>query len=135
MSKFVAVEITRGRAKIWKNGLEPHIGPKIIFHPEQIPTHKLKLNQFQRMHELDNRRPEYLEEVSQELRDAGEIILFSHGKGKANYALHLAKYLKSKHPNIYNKVIDTLRVDLDNLTDDQILELARIKRKAYINKA
>ncbi|MFA7324673.1 MAG: hypothetical protein WC005_09980 [Candidatus Nanopelagicales bacterium] len=67
----------------------------------------------------------YWEAVAQALKDATDILLLGHGKGKSNASHVFAGYLESHHPDLAHKVIGELRCDIDSLTDAQLISFGR----------
>lgn len=124
-NKLAVVALTRGEAQIWKLGIEPGTHPDLIAPPET--DHERDLHRVQKSGGRDKGRsdPEYFEEIVQSLKGFGRILLFGHGEAKGNESLQLKEFLEKKHPEIAKTIVDTLRVDLENLSEGEILALAR----------
>ncbi len=74
-------------------------------------------------HYVGERVPEedsWYEKIAQDLTPAGEIILIGHATGTSNAAMFLSAYLKSHHPETFQRVIATEAVDLSALTEPEI---------------
>lgn len=123
--KLVVVAISRDEARVWKSSLDPHTEPDAIRAPMENVHHHVRIGQFHRGHDTDHMSSKYFEEIALAIHDADEILLIGHGKGKASYTLHLTQYLERKHPDVAQKVVDALAVDLENLSEGEILDLAR----------
>jgi len=69
--------------------------------------------------------PAYYEKIADAVALGGQIVVVGHGVGKSNAAHHLADYLKSHHPETYQRVVREIIADLSSVTTPQLLELAR----------
>ena len=69
--------------------------------------------------------PEYWREITEALSPAGAILLLGHGKGKANATHHWVAYVERHRKDVAAKVVADVRVDLDDLDDEQVLRLAQ----------
>jgi hypothetical protein len=67
----------------------------------------------------------YYEEIAQDLAHAATIVLIGHATGKSNAAVFLSEYLKTHHPETFQRVIATEGADLSALTEPEIEEIAR----------
>jgi hypothetical protein len=56
---------------------------------------------------------------------AGAILLLGHGKGKANASHHWVAYVEQHRKDVAAKIVADVRVDIDHLTDEQVLRLAQ----------
>jgi hypothetical protein len=74
-------------------------------------------------YEADSR--EYWEEITAALVPAGAILVLGHGNGKANASHHWVSYVEKYRHDVAAKVVAEVRVDIDDLDDRQVLELAR----------
>jgi hypothetical protein len=68
---------------------------------------------------------EYWREVTEALAAAGAILLFGHGKGKANASHLWVAYVEEHRKDVAAKVVADVRVDIDHLDDTQVLRLAQ----------
>jgi hypothetical protein len=69
--------------------------------------------------------PAYWEALSDALSPAGAILLLGHGKGKANASHHWVAYVEKHRKDVAAKIVADVRVDIDHLTDEQVLRLAQ----------
>ncbi len=69
--------------------------------------------------------PEYWRELTEALAPAAAILVLGHGQGKANAARHWVEYAEQHDPAVAARVVADLRVDLENLDDEQVVALAR----------
>ena len=70
--------------------------------------------------------PEYWDELAEALSPAGAILLLGHGKGKANASHHWVTYVEKHRKEVAAKIVADVRVDIDHLTDEQVLRLAQL---------
>jgi hypothetical protein len=52
-------------------------------------------------------------------------VLIGHATGTSSAVVFLSEYLKTHHPETFQRVIATEKVDLSALTEPQIEEIAR----------
>lgn len=67
----------------------------------------------------------YWREVTDHLATAGAILLFGHGRGKANASHQWVAYVEKHRPDVAAKVVADIRIDIDHLDDTQVLRLAQ----------
>ena len=67
----------------------------------------------------------YYEELAQDLVHADAIILIGHGTGKSSAEAFLSDYLKTHHPEMFQRIIATETADLSALTEPEIEEIAK----------
>jgi stalled ribosome rescue protein Dom34 len=67
----------------------------------------------------------YYDEIAKDLVHAEAIILIGHSTGKSNAAEFLKEYLKTHHPEIFQRIIATESADLSALTEPEIEEIAK----------
>jgi hypothetical protein len=68
----------------------------------------------------------YWEEIAEELAPAGAILVFGHGKGKANASHRWVTYVEKYRQDVAAKLVADVRVDIDNIDEEQVLRLAQI---------
>ncbi|MGA0367635.1 MAG: hypothetical protein ACO3N1_10780, partial [Ilumatobacteraceae bacterium] len=78
-----------------------------------------------RGHDVDHDDPRFFEDVVEKISDATEILLVGHGAGKADYKDRFQAHLEHRHPEVAAKVVGNVDSDLNALTENQILSLAR----------
>ena len=69
--------------------------------------------------------PSYYERLASLLRDADEILIFGNGKGNSSAIVQLIRYLSKHHEDIAEQIVGALTVDVEALTDNQLLAEAR----------
>jgi hypothetical protein len=75
-----------------------------------------------------SRSPEnlaYYEAIAETLAGAKEILLMGNGTGASRAMTHVEDYLTTHHPDLARKVVGTLAVDVEALTEDELLKQAR----------
>jgi hypothetical protein len=67
----------------------------------------------------------YYEEIATDLVHAEAIILIGHATGKSSAVNFLSEYLKTHHPETFQRIIATESADLSALTEPEIEEIAK----------
>ena len=78
--------------------------------------------------EHGQRAPEdagFYDRIAEAAGAGGRIVVVGHGKGHSNAAQHLIDYLKTHHPDAYQRVVSGIVADLSSVTPPQLLELGR----------
>ena len=68
---------------------------------------------------------EYWRDLAHHLDRADAIVLLGHGTGKASAAQHLVSWMTHHASATAAKVVGVMNVDVDDLTDEQILRLGQ----------
>jgi len=66
---------------------------------------------------------EYLRTLAHALKPVRNILLLGHGGGKANFSHVLEAYLEKHHRDIAHRVVGSVRADIDDITDPQLVRL------------
>ncbi len=123
---FMAVALTRDEARVWETGVGRETRPEVVHAPrEKARHHHLRPAPHQHMHGTDLTSPAYFESITAAVASASSILLIGHGKGKANEMLRLTQYWERHHPDVAAKVVGAIDSDLEALTENQVLALAR----------
>jgi hypothetical protein len=86
------------------------------------------------LHHRDEKREEgqrapedltFYDRIAEALREAGRIVLLSHGTGRSNASQILAERLKTHHPNVYARIIRQADVNTSAMTEAEIIAYAR----------
>ena len=125
MRRYAFIAIERDEAIIWNEGLDSVSGPIHVKAPVEVDHRHMRTGQFQHGHDTKHRFPEYFEEIASHLKKPEVVVIMSHGKGKADYGLHLIDHLNHKHPEIASKVVDHLTVNIPALTIHELEAYAR----------
>ena len=67
----------------------------------------------------------FFKPVADALRAAGQILIFGTGTGTSNEMNQFTEWLKIHHPELARRIVGSLVVDGQHLTDDQLLAKAR----------
>jgi hypothetical protein len=67
----------------------------------------------------------YYEEIARDLVPAETIVLIGHATGKSSAVVFLSEYLKTHHPETFQRIIGSETADLSALTESEIEEIAR----------
>ena len=62
--------------------------------------------------------------VAEALAPAAQVVVVGHGQGKSNAAHHLSEYLRTHHPETFQRVVRELEADLSAITLPQLAALA-----------
>lgn len=125
--KNVVAVISFRDTKIFTTDSEPGARPERIVAPDPH-------GQFQKVHHkagnqsgtYEDDSPAYWEEITEELAPAGAILVFGHGKGKANASHRWVTYVETHRRDVAAKLVADVRVDIDHIDEEQILRLAQI---------
>ena len=128
----MVVAITRDEARVWRRGLAKGSDPLRLERPSEA-AQRVKTNQSQhhRGHDTDHKDPRFFEDVASRIADATEILLIGHGEGKGDYKDLFLTHLEHKHPAVAARVVGNVDSDLNALTENQILSIARDWFEAY----
>jgi len=123
---FVVVALTRDEARVWLTGVESGARPERIVAPhDQDRHHHVREAQHHAGHDTDHDQATFYESIAVAVSPATEILLVGHGKGKADAMLKLTQFLERKHPGVATKVVGAIDADVEALSPNQILSLAR----------
>ena len=122
----VVAVVERDRTRIWDIEADRGTEPERVFLPEDRGRHHhVRQAQHHGGHDTDQYAPVYYEDIATALKDVHEVLLLGHGKGKANSMLMLVQYLERKHPEVARKIVGAEDVNMDALTETQLLKIAR----------
>jgi hypothetical protein len=124
--KSVVAVIAFHETTVYPTDASPGERPKRIVAPDPH-GHFVKVHHHagnpQGTYEADS--PRYWQEITEALAPAGAILLLGHGKGHANATHHWVAYVEKHRSDVAAKIVADVRVDLDHLNDEQLLELAQ----------
>jgi len=122
----MVVAITRDEARVWRRGLTKGSDPVRLDRPsEAAQRHKTNQSQNHRGHDTDHKDPRFFEDVAERIADASEILLVGHGEGKSDYKDLFLNHLERRYPAVAARVVGNVDSDLNALTENQILSIAR----------
>jgi hypothetical protein len=111
---------------VWLTGVESGTKPlRIVAPSEKTHHHHVRQAQHHRGHDTDHNSPEFYNAIANAIAPANEIVLVGHGKGKADAMLHFTQYLERSHADTAQKVAGAIDIDLEALTEKEILALVR----------
>jgi hypothetical protein len=126
VSGLAVVAIMRDEARVWLAGVEPGAQPENLHAPsEKARHHHVREAQHHHGHDTDHRSSIFYKSITESVDGAHSILLVGHGKGRANEMLNLVQYWERKHPDVAHRVVGAIDSDLESLTRDQVLALAR----------
>lgn len=73
----------------------------------------------------ENDNPVYWRTIAHALAGAQGVLLLGHGHGKANASHLLIAYLEKHESDVAALIVADARVDIDDLTDEQVYRLAQ----------
>jgi hypothetical protein len=101
-------------------------------HPGRILPHDVKehFNQVQDAEDISRgkEKPDpnsFFEPVAKALQAAGQILIFGTGTGGSSEMEQFITWAKAHHPDLARRIIGSLAVDEQHLTEDQLLAKAR----------
>jgi hypothetical protein len=117
--------IDHNEARIFRSEMRAAAPQQILPHkPEDHFRHTQVSKDFSKGRE----RPDpntFFEPVAQALKSAGKVLIFGTGTGMSSEMDQFTAWLKHCHPELAAKVIGSLVVDENHMTDGQLLEKAR----------
>jgi len=124
----LVIVVDHHEAKIYRNGLtsDTAAGPTIRpYDPHHFLHHLTHKDQSR---ERGQRAPEdigFYEEIAQAAATADRIIVVGHGAGKSSAADHLTEFLRTHHPEIHQRILREIVVDLSSLKTLQLHALVQ----------
>ena len=126
MTKKIFVAISKNHARVWAHGLEPHDdGPIVIDEPSVNVEYQNILNKFFNGRNRSLMSASFAERVLAQVQQADELFLVGAGKGKASAVGNFISYLRKQHPQFAEKVRRIETVDLENLTEGELMAVGR----------
>ena len=119
------VVIDHREARIYQTQLHGSVPERIVpYDPDGLRRH---------LHNVDDeangqRQPElktFYEAIAQTLNGAEKILIFGSSTGSSSAMDYLLTDLKERHPDIAKRVVDTVVVNEQHMTEDQLLAQAR----------
>ena len=137
-------------ARVGKNGMSAAV-PKtrfvavvnqaktMVFHSTEkdtVPEHLHPHDPHGEMHRLNRDKGgaigsqsmenlAYYGAIAETLTDAEELLLIGNGSGGSRAMTHFEEFLKTHHPEIARHIVGTLTLDLEAMSDGQLLAEAR----------
>ena len=123
---FVVVALTQREARVWSAGISPGSKPKVIRSvDDQADNRHVRPAQSAHLHHRRVDDPEHFGDITDAIAAAGSVLLMGHGKGKSSAMACFIDHLERKHPSLAARVDGALDVDLEAMTEGQLLAAAR----------
>lgn len=118
--------ITKREARVWPHGTDQAAAGQTVHPPDPKANHAhVRTGNDDHMHHVDSGDKVYFEEIARVLEGAGRLLLVGHGKGKSSEVDRFSGYLRDKKPHLAKHVIGTMHVNLEALTEPEVLATAR----------
>jgi hypothetical protein len=125
-NKLVVAVVEREQTRIWTTDAERGSKPERIGQPANAAKHKhVREAQHHGGHDSSKADKAYYEAISDALSDAGEILLVGHGNGKANAMFNFISHIERHHPEVARKISGALDINVQAMTEPEILAAAR----------
>jgi len=124
--RFVVVAIDYAESRIFVLDGDAHTRPERILPSDPRGYHRhlhTKAGTLQGWYDPDD--VEVWRSLAQQLQGAGAILVLGHGSGKANASHQFIAYVEKHDRALAGVVLGEFRVDVDDLTDAQIVRLAQ----------
>ena len=95
------------------------------YDPHHFLHHLVHKDQYRERGQRAPEEPAYYGRIADAVARGGEIVVVGHGAGKSNAAHHLTEYLRSHHPETYERIVAETVCDLSAITTPQLLQIAR----------
>ena len=69
---------------------------------------------------------DYFRTIAEALAPAEGVLLLGHGTGKSNASVAFHRYLQDHAPEVAAKVVAQVRTSVDDMSDNQLLQLAEM---------
>ena len=131
-NKFVMIALTQDEARIWAAGLDKDSLPEKIYAPaDKGSHHHVRQTQHQGGHSGDPKEWGYFDVIAESVKEASGILLIGHGEGKANAVLRFTQFVERNNPEVAKKVIGAVDINLNALTENELLSIARNWYESY----
>src|SRR5580698_6209149 len=118
----VVVTISFRDAFIYATDSEPGVRPQRVIAPDPNGRfHKVHHKAGNPSGTYEDDSPAYWNEIAEELAPAGAILVFGHGKGKANASHHWVNYVEKHRQDVAAKLVADVRIDIDHIDEEQVL--------------
>lgn len=123
--RLVVAVVTQHEAKVWAEGIDPGTAPHVVHAPGERDHRHVRTGQDDHGHHTDSAKPEYFAAVAKACHGAGNLLLIGHGHGKGSEVDRFRDYLGSKHRDLAAAVSDDLHLNVQAMSDGEILKAAR----------
>jgi hypothetical protein len=123
-SHFLLV-INHHEARIFRSEMQGALPQQFLPHePDDFFRHAHNSKDFSKGKEKPDPNS-FFEPVAQALQAAGQILVFGAGTGTSSEMDQFVAWVHRHHPEVAKRIIGSLVVDENHLTDDQLLAKAR----------
>ena len=123
--RIAFIVLTRDETKIWRHGIGSMDLPEVVNPPIEVDHRHVRTGQHNHGHDTDHYFPEYFEQILEMVRDYEVLLVAGHGHGKGSAANTFIEYLHRKHPQIAQRVVANLDLNLNALSEAEIAMNAR----------
>ncbi len=124
-SKISLCVVSLDRALIWNDTFEPSTAPKKLEASGNNPDYKKEHDRNESGRDRSSMNSNFLKELAEQVQHSEKYILISSGSGKANAAEVLMSHLEKESPSTANNLIESIKADVSNLSNDELLKLGR----------
>jgi hypothetical protein len=132
-SKIALCVVSLDRSLVWKESLEPKSRPFKLEASNDNPDFKKGHDRSESGRDRSTMNAGYLNDLLENLKESEKFILVSSGTGKSNASEVLMEYIKEKSPATAENLIEILRLDVKNLSEDELLHAGRERWKKYLD--
>jgi hypothetical protein len=124
--------IDHHEARLFRSEMHGAVPQKLLPHePDRYFRHEQNSQNLSRGKEKPDPNS-FFAPIAQALRTVGQLLIFGTGKGHSSEMDQFVAWLKTHHPELAGRIIGSLTVDENHLTDGQLLAKAR---EFYENRA
>lgn len=95
------------------------------YDPHQFLHHLAHKDQSRERGQRAHEDATFYERIAEAASAGGQVVLIGDGAGHSSAVHHLAEYLRTHHPETYQRIILERVADLGHLTDAQLLAIGR----------
>lgn len=118
--------ITRKEARVWPHGTDHSSAAETIRPPDPKANHAhVRTGNDNHMHHVDSADKVYFDQIARALEGAGRLLLVGHGTGKSSEVDRFRGFLRDKKPHLARHVVGTMHVNLEAMTEPEVLAMAR----------
>ena len=123
--EHLLVVIDHRQARIYKAELHGSVPQRILPYDPDGSGRYLHYVQDESHGQRKPERKSFYEAIARTLKDAQKILVFGSGTGTSSAMEQLLTELKHRHPEVAERIVGSLVVDEQHLSEDQLLARAR----------
>ncbi len=132
-NKIALCVVSLDHALIWEGSLEPETAPRKLEISRDNPDFKKGHDRNESGRDRSTMDAAFLQILLENLKDAEKFILVSSGTGKSNASEVFLDYLKEKSPITVNSLVEILKLDVSNLSENELLHAGRERWKKFLD--